>query len=100
MSQPRRLPKLELLKEIRNAAGDEKLVLWRQVEYGEAWEEIVATPEVAARLGIRPGDVIGYHQLSESFGYAGIYGLDGLVPQDFSPLGDVFDAYGPAVKAR
>jgi hypothetical protein len=86
----RQLSRPALLKELREVTGDSKLRLWEQVEYGEFYHIVRAGAETAARLGIRVGDVIGYHQWSQAaMGFGGIMELS-LDPMNISPYGDPF----------
>jgi hypothetical protein len=50
--------------------GNPDIVFWEEVGYGNVWKEISATPEQAARLNVRPGDVIGYIQEGAPMGAA------------------------------
>jgi len=59
-----------LVSKVREVTGNPDIVFWEEVGYGNVWKEISATPEQAARLNVRPGDVIGYIQEGAPMGAA------------------------------
>ncbi|HXI20077.1 MAG TPA: nuclear transport factor 2 family protein [Gemmatimonadales bacterium] len=60
----RTLPRRELLRRIRQAAGDDGIVFWEQVAYSDMYAKVTAGPQTAAKLGVPVGTVIGYRILA------------------------------------
>ena len=105
LARMRQLPRDLLLKEIRKAAGEvgskggfyeQDLVLWEQIEYGAVYRAVRAGKEMAAKLGVREGDVIGYQTEGHISAKSRIMGMDELALEELSPYGDVFLDYAPA----
>jgi hypothetical protein len=86
----KKLPRRQLLTEIRRAAGDQSIVLWEQIPYGEIYKAVQAGPETAVKLGVKRGDVIGYVCGDKPSGASSVMGLMNAVRQDKPPYPDPF----------
>ncbi len=86
----RQLSRQELLYEIRKATGEPDIVLWEQVAYGDIYSVVRAGPQAAKKLGVRPGDPIGYKTDGSHMPESSIFGTEGAVPQNYSPHGEPF----------
>ena len=52
---------MHLQRELRRIVGDDKFYLWEFIGPGWHYVAVRAGIQVAARVGLKPGDVIGYH---------------------------------------
>lgn len=89
LSRMRSLPRSGLRREIRRATGDEEIVLWEQVDYGDIYTPVRAGKSAEA-LGVRSDDFIGYRVPGGLPKGGAIGDLGNKVPQDISPYGDPF----------
>jgi hypothetical protein len=89
----RSLPRSDLIREIRRAAGDDRILLWEQVGYGDTYDPVRAGVEAAAKLGVLPGVVIGYILTVERPMGSALGDLMNAVPQDSPPYPDPFRAW-------
>lgn len=60
----RSLPRKALQSELRNIINDKNFYLWEYIGLGWFYNEVRAEKEVAVRLGIPEGTVIGYHVIA------------------------------------
>ena len=86
----RSLPRSALLHELRRVTGIERLLLWEQVAYGDMYEPVRAGNDVAGRLGVSVGDVIGYVLLVDAPMGSAIGDLVNATPQNDAPYPDPF----------
>lgn len=91
LARLRRLSRPELAKEVQRATGDKTIVQWESVGYGDLYTPVRAGPVSAERLGVRPGDIIGYKILEgHQMGRSAVGDLMHVEPQNISPYGDPF----------
>jgi hypothetical protein len=86
----RTLPRIELLRRIRVAANDDRIVFWEQIAYSDMYEKVIAGPETAATLGVPIGAVIGYRILAGTPMGGALADLINIEPQNESPDPDPF----------
>ena len=55
------LPRLTLQAELRKITGDQAFYLWEFIGLGWFYHPVAARPEIAAKLGVPSGAIIGYH---------------------------------------
>ncbi len=89
----RSLPRNELVREIRRATGDDRILLWEQVGYGDMYTPVRAGVETAAKLGVLPGVVIGYLLTVERPMGSALGDLMNAECQDSPPYPDPFRAW-------
>lgn len=90
LQQLRTLPRNALLREIRRAAADDRILLWENIGYGDMYQPVLAVPQAAARLGVKVGDVIGYVLLVDPPTGSALGDLMNAVRQDIPPYPDPF----------
>lgn len=86
----RTLPRSELLRRIRAAANDDRIVFWEQIAYSDMYDKVAAGPETAARLGVPVGTIIGYRILAGTPMGGALADLINIEPQDDPPDPDPF----------
>ena len=86
----RTLPRQELLRRIRAAADDDRIVFWEQVAYSDMYVKVTAGPETAAALGVPISAVIGYRITAGTPMGGALADLIDIVPQNEQPDPDPF----------
>jgi len=84
------LPRREVLRRVRAATNDDRIVFWEQIAYSDWYEKVVADATMAPKLGVSIGTVIGYHILAGTPMGGALADLIDIVPQNDPPDPDPF----------